>query len=252
MLLIGSQTGVWQIALPSGLAVTIGIYLTAHISDGHLNPAVTLAFGIVRWKQFRFYRTIPHILCQTFGAFLAACTVYLLYNETIKDFERSHNITKGEDGSQITATIFARYFPNPLVYDPNDTATFELVPIWKAVLVEAWATFILVFVIFGLTHPSNTTIVKHSVFVPVIVGITIAILISIFGPLTQTGINPAFDFGPRLFAAMVGWGRIAIPGPRYGFWVYTVGPFIGGTLGGVSSDAMQYIVDRLIHKKADS
>lgn len=235
------------------MAVTIAIYLTAHISDGHLNPAVTLAFSIVRWKQFRFYRTIPYIISQTFGAFLAAGTVYLLYYETIIDFERSHNITRGQDGSQLTATIFARYFPNPLVYhvDHDDVTAhnFTLVPVWKALMVETWATFILVFVIFGLTHPSNTTIVKHSVFVPVIVGITIAILISIFGPLTQAGINPAFDFGPRLFAALTGWERIAIPGPRYGFWVYIVGPFIGGTLGGATSDIIQYIVNRLKHRK---
>jgi glycerol uptake facilitator protein len=62
----------------------------------------------------------------------------------------------------------------------------------------------------------------------------VAALISLFAPITQAGWNPARDFGPRLVAFALGWGSIAIPGPGGGFWVYIVGPLIGGALGGLA------------------
>ena len=64
-----------------------------------------------------------------------------------------------------------------------------------------------------------------------LIGFTVAALISLFAPLTQAGWNPARDFGPRLVAYFAGWGEIAIPGPRAGFWAYIAGPMLGAPLG---------------------
>jgi glycerol uptake facilitator protein len=48
-------------------------------------------------------------------------------------------------------------------------------------------------------------------------------------------INPARDFGPRLFALFAGRGRVALPGDYENstafFWIPIVGPMRGGGLG---------------------
>src|SRR6185436_15572072 len=86
-------------------------------------------------------------------------------------------------------------------------------------------------VIFALSDPENDA-APDPTLVPFFVGFTVAVLISLFAPLTQAGWNPARDFGPRIAALAAGYGAIAIPGPHGGFWIYIVGPLIGGLVGG--------------------
>jgi hypothetical protein len=82
----------------------------------------------------------------------------------------------------------------------------------------------------GPDRPNGT------LFAPFI-GLGLAILIVILAPLTQAGFNPARDLGPRLVSYFAGWGRIAIPGPRGGFFtVYILAPMVGGVVGGAVYD----------------
>jgi len=53
-------------------------------------------------------------------------------------------------------------------------------------------------------------------------------LLTTFAPLTGCGLNPARDLGPRLVTWYAGWGAQALES----WWVYTIGPLIGGVLGG--------------------
>lgn len=39
-------------------------------------------------------------------------------------------------------------------------------------------------------------------------------------------------------AALAGWGKVAIPGPRNGFWVYIVGPKLGAPVGALIYDLL--------------
>ena len=66
---------------------------------------------------------------------------------------------------------------------------------------------------------------------PLAIGAAVGALLALYAPITQAGWNPARDFGPRLVAACSGWRHVAIPGPRNGFWIYIVGPLIGGPIG---------------------
>ncbi|GJD05595.1 Glycerol uptake facilitator protein [Galdieria sulphuraria] len=52
-----------------------------------------------------------------------------------------------------------------------------------------------------------------------------------FGFLEGFAINPARDFGPRVAAYALGWGKAAFPGFHNYWWGPICGPFIGGPLG---------------------
>ncbi len=45
-------------------------------------------------------------------------------------------------------------------------------------------------------------------------------------------INPARDFGPRLFTFVAGWGPGVFTAGHSWWWVPIVGPLVGGVLGG--------------------
>jgi hypothetical protein len=84
-----------------------------------------------------------------------------------------------------------------------------------------FGTAVLAGVIFALTHPGNDT-VKHNVYIPPFIGITVGALICGIAPLTQAGFNPARDFGPRIVAYLAGWKEAAF------WWVYIVKPYWQG------------------------
>src|SRR5881392_3026839 len=69
--------GYTNITLGWGLAVTMGVYIAGRISGAHLNPAVTIALAVFR--GFSWAKTLPYIVAQIAGAFLAAALVYWNY-----------------------------------------------------------------------------------------------------------------------------------------------------------------------------
>lgn len=216
-----------------GFGVAIAISATASVSGAHLNPAVTLAMAAFRGGSFPRSRALPYMTAQLLGAVLAGCVVLAVFSPFLERFERAHQVVRGEPGSEASAMVFGEYFPNPAMFpDPGDR---DLVSPLRAVGVEAFGTAVLVFVIFALTDSRRVPVAGATV--PLLIGLTIAVLISLFAPVTQAGWNPARDFGPRLVAFASGWGEVAIPGPRNGFWVYILGPLVGGLAGGAAYEA---------------
>ncbi len=160
-------------------------------------------------------------------------------------FEAKEGLTRGAPGSERAAMIFGQYFPNPAIFGTGLDAQALTSPL-EAMLVEAFGTAILVLVIFALTDPKNR--VTPEGMVPFFIGFTVALLICLFAPITQAGWNPARDLGPRLVAWAVGFGSIAIPGPRGGFWIYLVGPCLGAVAGAA---LYQYGIRSLLPHTAD-
>lgn len=230
----GAQVGLWQVAVVWGFGVSIAIYVTAAISGAHLNPAVTLAFAIRRRRDFPASRVLPYWAAQLAGAALAGLTILWTYGILIERFESERGIVRGEAGSELSAMGFGEYFPNPAMFGTGPDAERLISPL-QAAAVEGFGTAILVLVIFAIADRRNVAAPGPRLG-PFFIGFTVAVLISLFAPLTQAGWNPARDFGPRIVAFFAGWGDIAIPGPRAGFWVYIVGPLVGGLVGALFYD----------------
>ena len=229
----GAQMGLWQVAVVWTLGVSVSIYATANVSGAHLNPAVTLAFAIFRRGDFDA-RLIPvYWAAQLAGGILAGLTVLGAFGSLIGRFESENGLTRGEAGSERSAMAFGEYFPNPAMYGVGEEAA-ELISPLGAMFVEAFGTAILALVIFAVTDRRNAGLTGN--LAPLLIGGTVGILISLFAPLTQAGWNPARDFGPRIVAFFAGWGEVAIPGPRGGFWIYIVGPLIGAPIGAAAHE----------------
>lgn len=226
--LTGAQEGVWQVAVVWGVAISLAIYATGAISGAHINPAITMAFAA--YRGFPRRRVLPYILAQLAGAFLAAATLYGLFCGIEAHFEASHALIRGAPGSELSAMVYGEYFPNPAILGTS-AQSFAAVTIWQAMIAEAVGTAFLGFFVFALTDERNPGRPGGALF-PVFIGLAVSIVISIIAPITQAGLNPARDFGPRLFAFLAGWGSIAIPGPRGGFFnVYILAPVIGALAG---------------------
>ncbi len=227
--LTDAHIGLWQVAVVWAFGVALAIYTTSAISGAHLNPAVSLAFALFRRRSFSPRRLLAYWAAQLAGGVLAGLAVLGVFGPLIARFERMNGIVRGEAGSELSGMVFGEYFPNPDIIGTGEAAQNLISPVGAA-FVEGFGTAILVLIIFALTDRRNAVIPTRNL-TPVLIGFTVAVLISVFAPLTQAGWNPARDFGPRVVAYFAGWGSVAIPGPSSGFWVYIVGPLIGGPLG---------------------
>lgn len=225
----GSQAGLWQVAVVWAIGVTLGIYTSASLSGAHINPAITVV--AVVYDRFPIGRALLYILAQVLGAMTASLVLYGLYSEAILEFERRHGLLRGGPGSELSAMVFGEYFPNPAVFGSAEDA-WRVVSLPSAFLGEMVGTAFLAFLVSTVTHPRNGS-KPPPAGQALMIGLGVAAIISIVAPLTQAGLNPARDFGPRVVSWLMGWGSIAFPGPRGGwFTVYILAPVIGALIGG--------------------
>lgn len=212
----GANLGLWEICIIWGLGISLAVYLTAGISGGHLNPAVTVALWL--FAQFPGRKVLPFIVSQVIGAFGGAMLAYLLYSTLFSEYEAVHNIVRGSVESLQLASVFSTYPAAAL-------------SVWKAALVEVVITSMLMGLIMALTDDGNG--VPKGPLAPLLIGILVAVIGAATGPLTGFAMNPARDFGPKLFTWFAGWGDIAMTGGRsvpY-FIVPIIAPVIGACVG---------------------
>jgi MIP family channel proteins len=215
----GSAGSFLAINIGWGLAVMLGVYVSAGVSGAHLNPAVTLALAITR--GFPWPKVAPYILAQLAGAFVAAAVVYLTYREAFNAFDGG---VRQVGGAQGTAGIFATY-PQPFL------------SIAGGFVDQVVGTALLMATIMSVGDQRNNA--PPGWMAPVLVGGIVTAIGVAFGFNAGYAINPARDLGPRLFTAVAGWGSPVFSAGGGWSWVPVVAPCIGAVAGA-------YIYDSLI------
>lgn len=236
--LFGEYNSIFQIGLVWGLGVTLAIFLTRNICCAHLNPAVSVAMvlaGRMRARKLPIY-----IVAQMVGAVLAGLVLYGLFAGSIEQYEAVHEIVRGTAASVDTARMFGEFYPNP-----GDSA-ISMVSLPLAMCAEGFGTFLLALFIFALTEDCNVGR-PSSDLQPVFIGLTVSSIIFFVAPLTQAGLNPARDLGPRIVAYLTGWGDAALPDRVGGWlWVYVLAPIIGSSFAAIF---FKYVLEPINEKK---
>ncbi len=204
-----------SINLGWGLGVTMGMFIAGGISGAHLNPAVTLALAVQ--NKFHWGKLIPYWIAQVAGAFAAAAVTFFVYREALAAFDLGHRGVPGMGGIP-TAGIFATYPSEHLSTFPG------------GLIDQIVGTALLIACISGITDVRNIGVPNY--LAPLFVGALVVLIGMTFGFNAGYAINPARDFGPRLFTYFAGWGKAVFIAGDHWWWVPIAGPLIGGVLGG--------------------
>ncbi|ELT96542.1 hypothetical protein CAPTEDRAFT_164915 [Capitella teleta] len=170
-----------------GFAVAMGVWVSGGVSGGHINPAVTLTLCLMGREKWR--RLIPYWLAQYIGAFVASACVYGVYIDALNEFDGGTRSIRGTNG---TAGIWSTF--------PQEFLTAKV-----GLADQILATGLLVCMVLAITDKNNMGAPKS--LVPLAVGSVVAVIGMSFGYNCGYAINPARDWGPRMFTALAGWGR---------------------------------------------
>ena len=195
----GQGSGWIVITFGWAIAVFTGVFTSTKLgSEGHLNPAVTIAMAYL--GNFDVANIGTYIGAQFAGAFVGSFLVWLSY---YKHFE----VTEDKN-AKLGVFSCAPAIRNPLAN----------------LLTEIIGTFVLVLGVLLMAKPDMKLGPLDALPVALLI---LGIGLSLGGP-TGYALNPARDLGPRIFHFL-----FPIPGKRDSDWGYSWIPVIGPILGGL-------------------
>jgi len=190
--------GLGIIALAFGLVVALAIYAVGTTSGAHINPAVTVALAAAR--RFSWAEVAPYVVAQLLGAFTGAMLIVAYV------------------GSRATG-----------LGSVGLTALGPGVNGLQGIVAEALGTFLLVFTIMAVAVDERAP----AGWAGFLIGLAVATEIMLIGPFTGGSVNPARSFGPYLVNQLFGGST-----PWSEFYVYIVGPLVGGVAGALCYDVL--------------
>nr|XP_043613822.1 aquaporin TIP1-3-like [Erigeron canadensis] len=173
-----TPSGLVAAALSHALGLFVAVSISANISGGHVNPAVT--FGAFVGGNITLLRAIGYIIAQLLGS-VVACL--LLFFST----------------GGLTTSGFA---------------LSEGVSVWNALVFEIVMTFGLVYTVYATAiDPKKGDI---GIIAPLAIGLIVGANILAGGAFTGASMNPAVAFGPAVVSLDFGCHWIYWAGPLIG------------------------------------
>lgn len=196
-----------------GLSVMVAVYVAGGVSGAHINPAVTFALAVKR--GFSWAKLIPYWLAQILGAFVGAAAVYLVYRDGLVEAGMPNVWCTGP------GSIFGQAFWGEAgSYAMGAAGGYSLL---TATFAEIFGTMLL---LLGIVGWGDTEGGKAGYLGAFIVGLVVVMVGLTLGGPSGYAINPARDFGPRLFGVIVGTEGL------FDGWYWLVAPIIGPLIGG--------------------
>jgi MIP family channel proteins len=166
------------VALANGLAIGVMVTNLGHISGGHFNPAITIAFLATR--RIKVSLAGLYVIAQLAGATAAALILRWIWGDH----------------------LFLRAVPNsPFVNDG------------KSVVIELVLTFFLAWAVWATAVDPRGA---FKAVAGLAIGLTITADVLMGGTLTGAAMNPARAFGPELVSGFWGDAWIYWVGPILG------------------------------------
>jgi glycerol uptake facilitator protein len=215
-----------------GLAVMLGIYVAGAISGAHINPAVTLALAAT--GRHPWSKVLPYWLAQVLGAFVAGGILYFVYQGALVNALALKHLAIGDIAQSATGNGYGWVF---YTFPKAFVGTFG------AFGDEFLGTALLVGLILVIVDARNQPVQAN--LNPMIIGFLIVAIGASFGLNTGYAINPARDFGPRLWIALFSNFR-SFSADNYYFWIPIVAPLTGGVVGAFIFD---YTIGKVLQAK---
>jgi glycerol uptake facilitator len=201
-----SSASLGFIGLAHGVVLIVAFYSIGHVSGAHINPAVTIAAWATRRVERR--RVLPYLIAQLFGATVAGFVLLALWSS-----------------STATLRVCCNGFNPTYLGDTLPGSEFGVV---AALVAEVIGTAILIFTIFGATDKK-----ANQSFAGLAIGLVLAAVIWMFGPISGASLNPARTWGPTIASSVFSLTPLA------NLWIYIVGPVLGGLLGAFLYDVIR-------------
>ena len=198
----GNNSGWIVITFGWAMAVFVGVYVAAHGSGAHINPAVTIAMAV--FNGFSWAEVPVYIVAQMLGAMIGQTLVWLCYRD---------HYSATDDGDAKLATFSTA----PAISNTTNN-----------IITEVIGTFALILGVLFIAKPSGSLGALDALPVAFLV---LAIGLSLGGP-TGYAINPARDLGPRIMHAILPLKNKGSSNWEYS-WIPVVAPIIGALLAGL-------------------